>query len=138
MSRVRLQTKDPIVERRKIADKAIVFHLPMPPSTNHLFANVQNGRIRTREYKAWSEEAGWMIREKWQGTIHGPVKISVRLEDKHPRRDCDNTLKPLIDLLTPSKHGVGVIDGDHSKILRKLSVEWADVEGAVVTVERAA
>lgn len=79
-----------------------------------------------------------MIRAKWQGTIHGPVKISVRLEDKHPRRDCDNTLKPIIDLLTPHKHGVGIIDGDHARVLRGLSVEWANVDGAVVTIERAA
>lgn len=124
------------VEHRKIAAKAIVLHLPMPPSTNNLFCNVGHGRIRSREYNAWCNEAGWMIREKWQGAIHGPVKISIQLEDKHPRADADNRIKAVLDLLTPHKHGLGIIDGDHSKVLRKVSAEWSDVQGAVVTIER--
>lgn len=123
------------VERRKIAARAVVYHLPMPPSTNHLFANTSNGRVRTHQYKAWATEAGWRIREQGRRTIHGPVKITIQLEDKHPRRDASNAIKSIEDLLTPGKHGLGIIDGDSAKFVRKVSAEWSDVEGAVVTVE---
>jgi hypothetical protein len=110
----------------------------MPPSTNNLFFNAHSGRVRSRAYNDWSMAAGLTINAAHPGTMPGPVQITILLEDKHPRRDCDNALKPLIDLLTPHKNGLGIIDGDHAKVLRKLTVEWADVTGAVITIERAA
>lgn len=126
-----------IVERRKIAARAVTYRLPMPPSTNNLFANIANARVRTHQYKVWATEAGWAIKEQGHRTIHGPVKITIQLEDKHPRRDASNAIKAVEDLLTPGKHGLGIIDGDSAKFVRKVSAEWADVQGAVVTVEGA-
>ena len=73
--------------------------LSWPPSVNNLFLNVQGrGRVRSEAYKAWAIEAGYRVNRA--ARLKGPVSVSVALcaPDKR-RRDADNSLKPILDLL---------------------------------------
>lgn len=92
------------------AVEALSFDLPMPPSVNSMFKNVPGkGRVRTKEYKAWSHEAGWMLvaqrnQHHRHQCITGPIEIDVsayRAANKN--RDLDNILKAICDLLTNTK-----------------------------------
>lgn len=89
---------------------SLTFDLPMPPSVNSMFKNVQGkGRARTKEYKAWANEAGWMLlaqrnQHKAHRCITEPVEIDVHAyRPASKRRDLDNILKAICDLLTNTK-----------------------------------
>lgn len=79
---------------------AIVVHVPPPPSANLIWRRVpgKRGMIRSPEYKAWLEEAGWALnRQAPEMTIWGQFRAAV--EVPRSRRDVDNWTKPLFDLL---------------------------------------
>ena len=61
--------------------------------------------------------------------IKGPVSIAYQVEDKG-RADLGNLEKAITDLLV-SHH---MIEGDGREIVRRIAMEWADVEGVRVTV----
>lgn len=109
--------------------------LPMPPSVNALYFNRKSGtgrgRIKTPAYRKWAEAAGWQIIAQRPERHVGPVSVSVEVEDAGPLADADNLLKALMDLLVSYK----IIEADHRKIVRKVSIEWAAVSGCVVSIE---
>lgn len=87
---------------------ALRFKLPLPPSANALWT-VRRGtkqRIKTDAYRAWIVEAGWLIvAADWpQPTmLHGSVAISIEAPFSR-RRDLDNAIKPILDLIV--RHGL--------------------------------
>ena len=107
--------------------------LPRCPSTNHLFATVKGRRIKTRDYKAWIEEAG--IRLNLQTAqapmITGPV--SLRLVLDKGRGDLANYEKAATDLLVRHR----LIDDDKQVV--ELFMKHSDTMGSDmnVTVESA-
>lgn len=110
------------------------FELPMPPSTNKLFATVGKKRIKTRNYRLWIEEAGWLINAQRTeaGAIGEPVNVSLRAPRQNKRHDIDNTIKPSLDLLV--RMNVLVDDS----IVQRVTAEWvSDSEPFTVTVEAA-
>jgi len=123
------------VERRRIASKdEIVFSSPLPPGTNNLFLNIAGkGRIKSRRYRDWIKEAGWSIQAARCGWIDGPVTVAITLPDKM-RLDTDAAIKPLLDLCV--RHHL--IEDDAARIIRGLSVSLAPIDGAKVTIRRAA
>jgi len=89
---------------------SLTFDLPMPPSVNGMYRNVTGkGRVKTKEAKAWAHEAQWMLiaqrnRSSQHRCIVGPVAVTVEAyRPGNKRRDLDNILKALLDLLTASK-----------------------------------
>lgn len=107
-----------------------VIDLPTPPSTNHLYCNVPGrGRVPSKEYLAWRTEAGWMLKAQRPKPVHGAVELSFAFRENN-RRDLSNHLKAAEDLLVEHK----LIDGDRCKTVRKITLEWADVEGVKVTI----
>lgn len=108
--------------------------LPFPPSTNALFLNVRGkGRVRSPRYRAWAIEAGYALNR--HRPIKGPVHVSVALcsPDKR-KRDADNSLKPILDLLTAHN----IIEADDWTIVRKVEAQWVEAgEPCVVTVRAA-
>lgn len=122
----------------------IILNLVRPPSTNELFYNRSEkqkeialakgvklrGRGRTGKYNAWREEAGWMLKQQRQKPISGPVAISLEVEDKGSC-DLSNLAKAVEDLLVSH----GMIEGDDRSCVRKIAMEWAQVEGVRVTVQ---
>lgn len=86
-----------------------VYVVPMPPSVNGLWLNVPGrGRAKTDAYRAWLQEAGWLIRAQRPRPISGYVALSLRAGIAPRRRDLDNLLKPICDLLVQ----MGVIEDD--------------------------
>lgn len=82
----------------------ISFTLPAPPSVNTLYANVPGkGRVKTRAYKRWIEDAGWHMRldgdkvRSWQ-PITGPVQVKIL--GGNARQDNDAGVKAIFDLMT--------------------------------------
>ena len=81
--------------------------LPMPPSTNHLYPSLPNGRrVKSKEAQAYQQEisyailAQWGLR-RWQGQgvwdpYEGRVAIGWGIY-ADGRRDIDNMLKVILD-----------------------------------------
>ena len=114
---------------------AVMVDLPFPPSVNNLFANGKHGRFTTQQYKDWQQAAAWKVLADKPGRLPGPVKISLTYEEKHGRRDLDNLIKPVLDLLVKHK----VIDGDHRTVVRGITASWSNaVHGVRIEVWPAA
>lgn len=93
--------------------KVLVLNLPLPPSTNKLYANVPGkGRVRTREYKRWSIAAlnySWL--SKPQGGFpffDGAFEMQITLPLKM-RGDITNRIKAVEDWL---KKPAGIVADD--------------------------
>lgn len=112
----------------------IVLDLPVPTSLNALFSNVSPlqraaaaargktlpGRLKTKEYKSWLKEAGWLTLAARQAPLMGAVEVTYTLPDKGSF-DLGNTEKATSDLLV--RHGL--IENDSRKIIRKITLEWS-------------
>lgn len=82
---------------------AIAFTIPIPPSTNALFANVPKvGRVKTRAYRDWINAAGWALKSQRVGSIAGPYAVTIRLPD-NIRGDIGNREKAINDLMVAHK-----------------------------------
>lgn len=84
----------------------MTFHveLPMPPSSNKLFANVPGkGRVKTKAYTRWRRNAVLTIfaQVRADRRIGGPVALSICVPTGM-RGDLDNRLKSTIDALVAS------------------------------------
>jgi crossover junction endodeoxyribonuclease RusA len=108
-----------------------VICLPMPPSTNHLFAG-RGRRYRSPEYKAWTIEAGLQLNRQHPASVLGLVSLLIEVAEPKTKRaqDITNRIKAVEDLLVSH----GVIQGDDQRYVRRVTAEWADIEGARVTV----
>lgn len=117
--------------------------LPSPPSVNHLFANAapkreefplpgtkkQRGRRVTARYRTWRKEANaclWGVKLKH---FVGPVEIHLAVADKG-QGDLDNKLKAILDFLVHHT----IIEDDNRQFVRKVILEWANIEGCIVTI----
>ena len=107
--------------------------LPVPPSVNGLYRNVQGrGRVKTKRYMEWINAAGWALLESRPRKHNGAVSVHVLIEEPKRARDIDNILKPLLDLLTTHR----VISDDSSKVVREITIGISpDVVGCHVTIK---
>jgi hypothetical protein len=55
--------------------------------------------VKTDAYRAWLEQAGWMLRHQRAPSIPGGLTVLAGLPTRP--RDLDNLLKPIGDLLQP-------------------------------------
>ncbi len=95
----------------------LAFSVPVPPSLNMCFRNVPGrGRVRTAEYKAWLEEAGYLLASQRPGRVMGPYQAIIRLPEKL-NGDIDNRAKAVLDLMV--KHKITPDD----RHLHKLTIE---------------
>lgn len=108
-----------------------VCDLPYPPSLN---GNWRQGRGRTfksKKYADWLTKAGWCLKE--QGPLPNydgflAISIEATRPDKR-KRDLDNIIKPILDLLSTEGHAVMEDDS----LVHSLSVRWRE-EGEGVSV----
>lgn len=126
------------VERRALSVQTVTLTLPiMPPSTNHLYANIPGkGRVRTSTYESWIYQCGIFLKPQIikAGRFNGRVDLLFRLEDAHPNRDVSNCIKPLEDLLVKC----GAIENDNARFVHSVKAEWAPIEGVTIEIARAA
>lgn len=97
--------------------------LPWPPSVNASTRNVSGkGRVKTKEYKAWREQAEWLLRVRHKKERLSTNKgYSCRIVASRPdrrRRDIDNFIKPVVDALVAS----GVVPDDCQ--MEKVCAKW--------------
>jgi Holliday junction resolvase RusA-like endonuclease len=114
----------------------VVLTLPMPPTTNNLFAGTGRKRVKTVKYAAWCNHAGWELLRQHPPRIKGPVSvlIEVSIAESNDTWDVFNREKATMDLLVTQ----GVIQGDNRPIVREGTMRWADVSGVRVTIRRCA
>lgn len=108
----------------------MILSLPFPPSTNHLFSNKFSGRGKTEKYKAWIRDAGWTVKAQVGGKKligQWSAEITAFRPDKR-RRDIDNVIKPVCDLLVR----IGVVPDDCE--MQSVTARWADTDGEGVKV----
>jgi Holliday junction resolvase RusA-like endonuclease len=111
----------------------IVISLPMPPTTNNLFFNAgRNGRNRTPLYDRWIKEAGWRLASQRPPQVRGRVSILIEVSDAESADNWDvaNREKAAVDLLVTHK----IIPGDQKRFVRRITMEWAAVEGVRITI----
>jgi len=108
----------------------IVLTLPLAPSVNALWRISGSQMYRTKQYKDWAEEAGWMIRQQTKESIEGPYALHIRALKTKKRRDLDNILKATSDLLVEMK----VVEDD--SLCLALAAEWSTIgnEPMIVTL----
>lgn len=99
--------------------------LPFPPSVNNLFAG-RARRYQSERYKAWIEEAGWVLKRQKPPRIEGHVEMRYTYgRPDNVIRDLSNFIKPVEDLIVGHK----VIADDH--LVQRLSAEWAPEDDPV-------
>lgn len=90
----------------------LTFTMPIPPSVNALYRNVSGkGRVRTKAYDAWREEAGWYVRTKWRAVgapviKPQPMALSIRIGLDDRRSDLSNRIKAIEDILVACCDGL--------------------------------
>lgn len=98
----------------------VTLSLPFPPSVNNLWRRGRTGMYRSPSYMTWLNAAGTMLNAQKPGKIAGHYVIAIELERKdNRRRDCDNLVKAVSDLL--EQHGV--IEND--SLADSLTVAWS-------------
>jgi Holliday junction resolvase RusA-like endonuclease len=120
--------------RFKPAADVVSIVLPMPPSVNRCWANVEGvGRVRSTAYRRWSKAATQELQAQQAGAIPGKFAVVITATRTKRKRDIDNLIKPILDLL------VGVVTEDDAECER-VSAGWADEgpEGVRIDIRRAA
>lgn len=108
---------------------SVSFAVPVPPSSNNLFANVPKiGRVKSKAYRDWIAEAGWMLKSQRPGSVSGPYAMVIRLPET-VRGDIGNREKAISDLMVA--HRITPDDRFCREILITVS---PGIERACVTV----
>lgn len=113
--------------------KTVIRIQHMPPSTNHLFANVAGkGRIKSDDYRTWRQAAGWDLKKYHNHRWTEPVYLTIALGRLSPNSDCSNRVKAVEDLLVEHQ----IIPGDSIKWVRGVNVYVAQepFDGVEVTI----
>lgn len=103
--------------------------VPAPPSTNALFRNVAGrGRVKTAEYKAWLDTAGWRLKAQRPAAVPGRVVVVIGIERENSCSDIDNRSKALLDLLVSHK----IIENDNR--VTAFAMAWASKSAGLARV----
>ena len=100
----------------------------VPPSANNLFAHGMHGRFKTPAYKAWLTLAGHEINRQKPPRVAGAYALTLRFGRTRKRRDLDNCIKPVSDLLV--SHSIVSDDA----LCREISACWVAEPGVHVMV----
>jgi len=108
----------------------IVRQITYPPSANRLWRAVRGRQIKSAEYRQWLE-ANAAHALAWPRVValdgHYALHVVATAPDKR-RRDLDNLLKPIGDLI---QH-LGLVTDD--KNMRRLTAEWGSAPSAGVQI----
>lgn len=109
------------------------FTIPVPPSTNNLFATVGSRRVATTKYLRWQREADMLIMSQRakQERINPPVQITVTLPQSRQRRDLDNYLKGVQDALVRCH----IIPDDSDLIVKRVTAQIGATLECEVSIE---
>lgn len=106
------------------------YNLSVPPSANKLFANAKGGgRVKASAYRAWIRGELKALMAQRAKPIVGRAAVAITIP-KGTLGDCDNRIKPTIDLLVRA----GVLQNDSAKHLGAVSMTFGDVATMQVEV----
>ncbi len=113
----------------------VIITLPMPPSTNGLFAG-KGRRYKSGEYINWIREAGFELLLQRPRQVPGRVSLAIEVGEPKTARatDLGNREKAVTDLLVSH----GVIQGDDQRYVREITMRWANIDGIRITVRSCA
>lgn len=96
--------------------------LPIPPSSNHAYANNPRtgGRFPSKSHREWKTAAGWLLKAAKLGSVAGRYQLSILLPEKM-RGDVSNRIKIAEDLLV--EHGITPDDSRAMSVVAKRSVD---------------
>jgi crossover junction endodeoxyribonuclease RusA len=105
--------------------------LPYPPTANSIWRSGRRRTYRSEKYRAWLSRASWEAKLQCPGKVIGPYELTMRVSRPDKRkRDLDNLLKPISDLLCT----IGVIEDD--SLCRRILAEWiTEGDGMIVRIE---
>lgn len=114
-----------------------VVNVPLPPSTNNLFATPRGKtfRVKSAQYKRWIDDAGKMLLQQGPRPDALTASLGVSIDATRPagiRRDLDNLCKPILDLLV--KMGVVMDDDRFAEIILRWRNPELAPEGVTVRV----
>jgi Holliday junction resolvase RusA-like endonuclease len=93
----------------------VIVTLPTPPSLNKLWVTAPGKpRVRSSEYRAWAERAGWPLKMQIVGMAPLDCRFNLDIEVPISRRDTGNHEKALCDLCESC--GVVTNDGNAHRI----------------------
>jgi Holliday junction resolvase RusA-like endonuclease len=93
----------------------IIVTIPTPPSLNKLWVTAPGKpRVRSSEYRAWAERAGWLLKMQIVGMAPLDCRFNLDIEVPISRRDTGNHEKALCDLCETC--GVVTNDGNAHRI----------------------
>jgi Holliday junction resolvase RusA-like endonuclease len=97
------------------------FTIPVPPSTNNLFATIAGKRRSTTDYLRWQREADMLVmtQKVKQEKVAIPVQITVTIPQSRHRRDLDNYLKAACDCMVRT----GIIPDDSDLIVKRVTAQ---------------
>lgn len=102
--------------------------LTPPPSVNEIYRNVPGkGRVKTKAYKKWREDAVLWLRLQKPPTFTGPVSVSIALP-LATRGDADNRNKAALDALQEA----GVVAND--RLCDPVTIGRSDVTLTTITI----
>ena len=114
----------------------LTLNVPLPPPLSACYTNVRGrGRVKTNRYKKWQAESASVVLHAQHQRIrvfNGPVHVDIEITqpDKR-RRDLDNMLKALLDLLVE----LFVLKDDSQ--IEKLCIAWrTEGHGATIVVKQ--
>lgn len=114
-----------------MAGYASEFWLPWPPTANTMFGLKGYRRFPSKKYLEWRDDADEAVNQQRPDKIPGPVSIWIALLAPSKRKwDLDNRVKPIIDFCV----GRGLIEDDHTEIVRAIHVSIGQQVGAEITV----
>ena len=77
--------------------------LPYPPTVNHYYTVVRGRKILSKKGRAFKATAMAYMLEQRCGKAKGRLEVKIDLfPPDNRRRDLDNTLKPILDVLSTS------------------------------------
>ena len=99
-----------------------------PPSTNVIWRVARNRIIKSAAYRKWLADMAILIRGQTKDKIIGAygLEILVKRKDRR-RRDIDNFIKPISDLLVSA----GVVEDD--SLCDVVTAMW-DGQGSSITI----
>lgn len=83
------------------AQSPVYLELPFPPSVNGIWRAAKGRHYCSPRYQAWKTEAGFLARSQARtARVSGPYAVQLNfVRPDRRRRDLDNLLKSVIDLL---------------------------------------
>lgn len=116
-----------------LSEHSVSLNLPFPPTLNHNVGVNNRRRYRTKAYKAFVEEVGWLwkvatmhflsMRRSWSDENLYDVTVWLAYNSRR-RWDEDNRVKPLFDALT-----LAGVWKDDSQVVSHVVKKFQPVQG---------